>query len=423
MSSAARFLTSAAQALSTMSLYEDGHPARDRAVDRAFGALLDLQDETLHVQLTFLGGEVLLGDRPVRELRGWEWGPRLAAGGIQRLEFRERVTRDDFEAFLDEAFARITGSPIQTAEVRQGRPSNIRYGGVGLTRDQDRSASAELEEDLEVATLSYSLRDEIKGVEWLHDELREGEGLQLLEAEALVRSLSVAMHGDQAFFVPLVRLKEYDQYTVTHALNVSVLTMALAEFLGLTPTEVRAFGMAGLLHDLGKVKVPTDILHKPGKLTDEEREVINRHPADGARMILEAEENLDLAAVVAYEHHIHLDGGGYPSLRFKRGCHQASNLVHVCDVFDALRTRRPYRDAWSTEEALALIEAGAGREFDPDLAHAFTQMMHRWERRVTELSFDHPELPAHTKESPPDALPRSEPPPSPDRGSARKAPE
>ncbi len=216
MSSAARFLTSAAQALSTMSLYEDGHPARDRAVDRAFGALLDLQDETLHVQLTFLGGEVLLGDRPVRELRGWEWGPRLAAGGIQRLEFRERVTRDDFEAFLDEAFARITGNPIQTAEVRQGRPSNIRYGGVGLTRDEDRSASAELEEELEVATLSYSLRDEIQGVEWLHDELREGEGLQLLEAEALVRSLSVAMHGDQAFFVPLVRLKEYDQYTVTH---------------------------------------------------------------------------------------------------------------------------------------------------------------------------------------------------------------
>ena len=83
------------------------------------------------------------------------------------------------------------------------------------------------------------------------------------------------MHGDQAFLIPLLRLKRFDQYTTTHAMNVSILAMSLAEYVGLSPTEVRSFGIAGMLHDLGKVSVPEEILNKPGKLTDEERRVMN----------------------------------------------------------------------------------------------------------------------------------------------------
>jgi HD-GYP domain-containing protein (c-di-GMP phosphodiesterase class II) len=150
--------------------------------------------------------------------------------------------------------------------------------------------------------------------------------------------------------------------------------------------------MAGLLHDLGKVKVPADILNKPGKLTDEERAVMNSHTTEGARLILEAEEQLDLAAVVAYEHHIRIDGKGYPKLRYQRDCHEASNLVHVCDVFDALRTHRPYREAWPTERALKIIEEGAGPEFDARIAVAFVQMMRTWEGRLAEVSTESPEL-------------------------------
>jgi putative nucleotidyltransferase with HDIG domain len=387
---AVRFLTSLAQAVSTMALYKDKHPARERAVDRAYQALSDMQDVTPVLRLTFLGGEIVLGNRPLRELKQWDWGVRLAGVGIQRLELLDRVTREDFDAFLEEVSLRLSGAPIPSAEVRQGRPSNIRYGEVGLRGEDE--ALGRRADNLETATISYSLREEYQGVEWLQNELRDGRKLHLLEAESIVRSLSVAMHGDQAFFIPLLRLKDFDQYTVTHTLNVAVLTMALAEFLGLRPREVRAFGMAGLLHDLGKVKVPEEILNKPGKLTDEERVVMNSHTVEGARLILEAEQQLDLAAVVAYEHHIRIDGGGYPPLQYKRACHHASNLVHVCDVFDALRTNRPYRAAWSTERSLSIIEEGAGPEFDADIAHAFMQMMTLWEGRLTEVSVEAPEL-------------------------------
>jgi putative nucleotidyltransferase with HDIG domain len=392
MQPAAQFLTSLAKVMSTLTLYEEGHPARERAIDGVYETLVRLQEDDPYVVFTFLADEIVFMNRPLRELSHSDWGSRLANAGVQRLEFLDHVTKEDFEAFLDEIYVRVSGEAVSTAEVRQGRPSNIRYGTVGLRGKSTPAAADAAEDAVETARTGYSLREEIESVEWMHGELKDARQLKMLEAEATVRSLSVAMHGDQAYMIPLLRIKDFDQYTVTHTLNVSVLTMALAEYLGLSDKEVRAFGIAGLLHDLGKVKVPDEILNKPGKLTDEERAVMSNHTIEGARIIMETEEHLDLAAVVAYEHHIKIDGGGYPKVRYQRQCHQASNLVHVCDVFDALRTHRPYREAWPAERALSIIEEGAGPEFDKDIAHAFIQMMTKWEGQITEVSTENPEV-------------------------------
>ena len=210
----------------------------------------------------------------------------------------------------------------------------------------------------------------------------------MVEACAVVESLSLAMSGGQAMVLPLLQLKEFDQYTTTHAINVSVLTMGLGEFLGVGRATIRAFGLAGLLHDLGKIKIPGEILNKPGKLTPEERVIVERHPVEGARIILEGEEPLDLAAAVAYEHHLHVDGRGYPALHYPRQAHQASRLVHVCDVYDALRTKRPYRDAWTSAEALDYIRQRAGAEFDADAVGSFAEMMERWDERIALVEAD-----------------------------------
>ncbi|MEP6474518.1 MAG: HD domain-containing phosphohydrolase, partial [Gemmatimonadota bacterium] len=201
------------------------------------------------------------------------------------------------------------------------------------------------------------------------------DSLPLLEAETVVRSLAVAMHSQGQMFMPLLQLKEFDQYTTTHASNVAVLAMALGEHLKLGSGLVRALGTAGLMHDLGKVKIPHDILVKPGAFTDAERAVMRRHPVDGAKLLLEREKGMELAAVVAYEHHIMLNGGGYPSMHFGRQCHYASKLVHVCDVYDALCTNRPYREAWSSEIALSYVEEKAGIEFEADIVASFCTMM------------------------------------------------
>lgn len=381
MSAASDFLLSFSRALATMALYGERHPTREGAIQQALDQLEVLLAENPQPQFSFLMHEVVYGRRTMRELQDWEWAQRLSEVGIQRLEIERGVTRADFAAFLAEAESRIA-APLSAPALRAESTGHIRYGAVGLNGTSREPGAAA---PLPTATLAYTLGEEADTVRWIHGEVQTGSDLALLEAEAVVRSLAVAMHGNGQIVIPLVQLKQFDQYTTTHALNVAVLSMALAESLGFGARDVRAFGTAGLLHDIGKVRVPRDILVKPGKLTTEERAVLDRHPVDGARIILTSDEDLGVAAAVAYEHHIMIDGGGYPRLHFRRDCHYASRLVHVCDVFDALCTHRPYREAWEIGRTLAYIEERAGTEFDPEIARAFIGMMRRFELQVGAL--------------------------------------
>lgn len=380
MSDPVRFLVSFGQAVSTMALYNDGHPARERAVDRSYQCLQDLQRNDPLPRFSFLGEETIYQDTVLRELGVWEWASRLAQAGVQRIEFDKNVGREQYEEFLEEMMARITLSVIDTSEARHNRPTGIKVGALGIRGEK--KEQQDLVAPVPVATISYSLGEEAESIQSMHRDVMERGRLPLAEAEAVVRSLSMAMHGDQQMILPLLQLREFDEYTTTHSLNVSVLVMALAESLQLAQQDVRAFGIAGLLHDLGKVNIPIDILNKPGKLTEQERQVMQQHPVAGAKLILESGRKLDLAATVAHEHHIMINGQGYPTRHYHRPCHKASNLVHVCDVYDALRTKRPYRDAWEAERVLTYIEERAGSEFEPEIAGAFVKMMRKLESGI-----------------------------------------
>jgi putative nucleotidyltransferase with HDIG domain len=382
---ATRFLNAFARALSTMTLYPEGHPEREGIIDTAYENLRAVQAMDRRASFSFLGDEVILGQRPIRELRGWDWSQRLASAGIQRLQFETEVTREEFENFMSEALARLTLSMLQ--QMPQGGPAGttgpIRFGSVGI-RELNPEA------DIEMATIALSLDEEADTVRWMHEEATRDGGLPLAEVSAVVSSLASAMHGDQAMVLPLLQIRRYDQYTTTHSLNVCVLAMGLAEWMGLGARDVRAFGTSGLLHDIGKTKIPAEILNKAGRLEPHERQIMNAHPVEGAKIIIASEEKLDLAAVVAYEHHIMLNGGGYPTFDYPRDCHQASKLVHVCDVYDALRTNRPYRAAWGSGKVLAYLEERAGTEFDPDATRAFVKMMSEWEPKIASMEGEEP---------------------------------
>ena len=377
MSDAARFITGFGRAIAAIALYRPAHPARARAIDIAYHRLQALLHTDPAPRFSFVDREIVYGDRALRELREWAPAERLTSAGVQRLEFSQAVSREDFERFLDELGHRLGGQ--STAEAAEPRQSAVRFGALGLRGEVDNGARSAL---MPTATIRYSLVEEIAATEWIHEEVVDGRRIPLLEAEATVRSLASAMHAEQQMVLPLLSLREHDEYTTTHSLNVSVLAMALAESLGLSAREVRAFGVAGLLHDIGKVRIPTDVLNKPGQLTPAERELIRQHPVDGARLILQSGQQLDVAAAVAYEHHIMIDGCGYPAMHFRRDCHPASHLVHLCDVYDALRTHRPYREAWEHDRVMSYLAEKAGMEFDPILVRAFDGMMRDWRREI-----------------------------------------
>jgi hypothetical protein len=383
MTDAARFLTALSQALASLGLYGPAHPVTLRAVDGAHQRLQGLQAGRGASDFTFLRDEILCGREPVEDLRGWEWSGRLADAGIERLEFGGEVGADAFARFLDQVAARLGLMPGASPEVWQMGPSSIRFGqvtvrgaGQGPTDGIPSAAGSA------AGPAACTILEESDTVDWINREVSAGRGLPLVEADAVVRSLAVMMHAERAMTLPLLELKQFDQYTTTHAMNVSVLAMALGEFLGLGPAAARSLGFAGLLHDLGKVRIPIEILNKPGRLTPEERSVVELHPVEGARMLLAGREPMELAALVAYEHHLMLDGGGYPRLHYPRAAQYASRIVHVCDVYDALRTKRPYRDAWEAERVLGYIGERSGAEFDPEIAAGFIAMMRTYEGRI-----------------------------------------
>jgi len=375
MSDPFRFLTALGQALATATLYNPGHPARERSVDQAYDALNRLLEEDPKPRFNFLDGDVVYGPQVLRQLKDWEWGTRLSKVQIQRIEFESPILREEFGDFLLDLCQRLAQQTPDTADIRQMRESNIRYGPITVRTGEE---AALLSGGVTTAGINYALDEEIETINWLHEQVQTTDSLPLLEAESVVRSLAVAMHTQGNMFMPLLQLKEFDQYTTTHASNVAVLAMALGEQLKLGSGLVRALGTAGLMHDLGKVKIPHEILVKPGAFSDAERAIMRRHPVDGAKLLLEREKGMELAAVVAYEHHIMLNGEGYPAMHFGRQCHYASKLVHVCDVYDALCTNRPYREAWSSEIALSYVEEKSGVEFEPEIVTAFCSMMREY---------------------------------------------
>jgi len=389
MSLPASFLTSLAHLLSTMRLYARKHPSREQAIDEAFEQLNALLAEHPRPVFSFLDGEVIFGERPLYSMRDWLWSPRLAALGIERLELQVGVAREEIESFVEDVFARWrarpdagekTPLPVPAADGRPSGHPHIRVGGVAVRGMEQRTP-------IPTATLRLDLLEEARAMSYVHERVAESDEVPLSEAEAVIRLLAVAMHSGEDLLLPLVELKEVDQYATTHSLNVAVLSMALAEVAGLPSTDIRAVGAAAMMHDVGKARLPAEILTKPGALTEEEWAVIRTHTTEGARILLAAGgDDMELAAVVAYEHHMHWKGGGYPEVRFPRRPHRITQLVQVCDVYDALRTRRVYRPPWPAPRAVAYIREQAGQMFDPEFVTVFLTMIQQWEPQIVPMT-------------------------------------
>ena len=383
MNSTALFLTAMGQSLAAMALYAPDHPVRQAARDRSLDQLRTMLQDRGPARFSFLSGDIIVGTRVMRELAGWDWGSKLARAGVGRLEVDEAPppTAEDLDALLEALHVRVTApggtmhQPFSRAGLRAGPLSVDDQSGLEEAASEHGAVV-----DLLQALTGADLSEEVETVRWIHDEVAHARDVPMAEVEAVVHSLAATLHQDQHMLLPLLELKELDEYTTTHSCNVAMLSMGLAEQLGLGSSDIRAIGTAALLHDIGKVKIPTELLTKGGKLTDAEFAIMRQHPVEGARILSARGRGNSLAAIVAYEHHIWENGqGGYPQLAYPRRCHLASRLVHVCDLYDALSTRRPYRQAWPQERTLAHLRERAGIEVDIELVEAFVALTERAE--------------------------------------------
>jgi HD-GYP domain-containing protein (c-di-GMP phosphodiesterase class II) len=202
-----------------------------------------------------------------------------------------------------------------------------------------------------------------------------GEGLNANAISDIVTGIAKAVTDSNNALLPLAFLKKHDEYTFVHANNVAILTVALSESLGFDSTGVRELCLASLLHDVGKRLVPEELLNKNGRLTDEEFKIIQMHPVEGARLLLKSPGVPELASIVAYEHHMNADGSGYPKVPKGWKLNLASRIVQIVDVFDALRSHRPYRRGMPVPKIIEIMQGDVGTCFDADLLDVFLQQI------------------------------------------------
>ncbi|MCX6572017.1 MAG: HD domain-containing protein [Candidatus Aminicenantes bacterium] len=205
------------------------------------------------------------------------------------------------------------------------------------------------------------------------------EPIKINTTRRLMQSIYNHIVEDEGFVHGLTNIKNHDEYTLNHSVNVCLLATSLGRRLGLSRSEIVDLGMAAFFHDLGKTDTPLNILNKPGRLTDAERVVMEQHPFHGAEKLVLLKEfrHLPLRAIhVALEHHIKEDLSGYPRYFKKDDINLFSKIVKVVDVFDAITTKRVYRTTdFTRAEAMSLMLEQSGTEFNPVILKAFVNMM------------------------------------------------
>jgi putative nucleotidyltransferase with HDIG domain len=200
--------------------------------------------------------------------------------------------------------------------------------------------------------------------------------LALHKGRLIVASFIDIITRDQVALMGMTALRNHDEETCHHSVNVGILSLLIGFQLGLDRSLLSTLGLAALLHDIGKVRIPREVLTKPGRLTPEEQQIVHRHAVLGAHLLRNLSGQARLAILAAFEHHANYDLSGYPAITTKRVPHLISRIVQIADYFDAMTSaRRPYRRALLPSEAIRDIGRGIGTIYDPVLARVFIHVM------------------------------------------------
>lgn len=208
----------------------------------------------------------------------------------------------------------------------------------------------------------------------MFQEARMGKAIEAEAAAPLVEEISNSVLRNPGALISLARLKTADDYTFMHSVAVCALMIALARQLGLDEKQTREAGMAGLLHDLGKAMIPMEILNKPGKLTDEEFNIVKAHPAEGYKLLLNGNGVSEMTLDVCLHHHEKVDGSGYPKGLNSESMSLFAKMGAVCDVYDAVTSNRPYKAGWDPAESIKRMAEWKGH-FDPVIFQAFVKSL------------------------------------------------
>jgi len=359
-----------AAAVRSAQLYSKGHTIITRNIEALAVAVHGLHALSPSVVIGLVGDEIIVDDMPMAKAESL--GPlvrRLQQNHVERVAIDKGVTNEEVATFI-EAITAADAREGESAEEESPIPTlpHIRVGRVTVEK--------RIEGDLDDIAAIKRLYNQAVGAAsaiW-ESALTEGKP-DATVARHMVDGLAQAVAQNRTALLALTTLKDYDNYTFTHMVNVSILTMGQARGLGIDGPLLREFGLAALMHDIGKVRTPLEILNKPDKLTEEEFATMKRHPVDGGEILRQTPDVPALAPVVAFEHHLRMDGSGYPHAVFRTSLNLGTMLCSIADVYDAMRSQRRYQESHPTDRILAVLKRNDGQQFDQHLVRRFVQLL------------------------------------------------
>ncbi|MBW3562649.1 MAG: HD-GYP domain-containing protein [Actinobacteria bacterium] len=363
LASARDWLRALSAARQVYTLYHEGHPNRRET-------LRVLLDRTRELRLSAGTDPVLFVTR-----HSFYLGPTLLAREslslFRLVEAFEEVGIEAVEPWTDVAIGDLDGL---VKMLRGEEPLSTELQGLAVNRVRPEVDEEAASEEASELRRSYAI-----GLDFLRDAAMRaaaGRSVDLTTTQSVVDRLVNHIERDPTQALLLTTVKSYDEYTYYHMMNVCLLTVALGHGLGLHRDQIVVLGMGAILHDIGKLNVPREVLNHVGPLSEEQWRIVQRHPVEGAGLIFSTRGGLfHPAAPVVLEHHAAFDLSGYPALSGRSNPSLPARLVSVADCFDAVTSKRSYRRAEERRQALNILIAGAGRGFDPAVVRSFVRLL------------------------------------------------
>ena len=336
-------------------LYPAEHPLVKRQLDKAVTALSALTAEQGKLRIHLVDGSLRLNDIPCLD-------QMTALHELAGLFARQQLQSVDFLPGVDN---------WQLLFFCQELP--IPYGG-GLPQKLERAKIKSIRANLVAQgqiepRLAY--RNAVATAREFCHTVRTGQIPSAEKAVSTVKELLHSIQADSSALLAMTMLKDYDNYTFTHSVNVSVLAIMVGTACGLPQEELYSLGLGGLLHDLGKMTIDHRIVAKPGRLSREELEEIQRHPGNGAKIVAEMGEINETVVEIVNNHHLHYDRSGYPADSRGRHITPLADMVAIADTYDALTTLRSYQRPRSPKQALERMSELSGSLLHPGFLEKF----------------------------------------------------
>ena len=351
-----------------MRLYGQDHRLAREACATVFELVQDLIHRVGSLRIEIRGDELHCADQRFDAGSGSVHGlvRRLSNSGIGLIEFKAELTPDELAEFCAQL-----ADPLLTTVRSQ---PNVILGTAELGTATPRAPTESLRVRHPTGLRNDPLTVEASHLVSLHERLRGSHEIHQRDFRDIVLSLMSRFSEHDNIFLNLAEVRNHNLFTYLHTCNVATLSIGFSLGIGVDVEEAFDLGVAALLHDIGKNLVPSEILDKAGRLTDEEWEIVKMHPEWGARMQLQQSTVNHLAVVVAYEHHLHYNRiGGYP--RSNRGPSRPSQLIAITDTFDALFGKRSYHDHFDVVEAIEILNCDSGTVYSPELVDRFTRFV------------------------------------------------